>query len=203
MRKFTTLSGIPAPLDEPNIDTDIIFPARFLLLMNKKGLGKHVFNERRKNGIDQTKFVLDTPQYQNSEILVVGPRFGIGSSREQAVWALTDYGIRCIISPSFGDIFFANCLKNGLLPITLTGDKHDRLMQAAKDAASIQIDLPTQTINLDGENISFDVPPRGKNLLLSGLDETAEILTNEAAAITAFEGQQRQKMPWLYLNTKS
>ena len=203
MRKFTTLSGIPAPLDEANIDTDIIFPARFLLLMNKKGLGKHVFNERRKSGIKKSDFVLDTPPYENTEILVSGPRFGIGSSREQAVWALTEYGIRCIIAPSFGDIFFANCLKNGLLPIVLSGDEHMRLMEAAKAALTITIDLPSQSILLEQDKILFDVPPRGKELLLSGLDETAEILANEADAIGAFEHQQRGQMPWLYPNSNT
>ena len=198
MRKFTTLQGIPAPLDEANIDTDIIFPARFLLLMNKKGLGKHVFKERRKSGVKKSNFVLDMPPYDTSEILVTGPRFGIGSSREQAVWALTEFGIRCIIARSFGDIFFANCLKNGLLPIVLDGEKHQRLMKAAKDAVSITIDLESQTISLGQDKISFDVPARGKELLLSGLDETAEILANEVTAIDTFENKQRSLMPWLY-----
>ena len=200
MRKFTTLHGIPAPLDEANIDTDIIFPARFLLLMNKKGLGKHVFKERRKSGVNKSNFVLDTPPYDTSEILVTGPRFGIGSSREQAVWALTEFGFRCVIAPSFGDIFFANCLKNGLLPIVLDGPKHQSLMNAAKDAVSISIDLRSQIITLGQNEISFVVPARGKELLLSGLDETAEILANEASAIDAFEQKQRSQMPWLYHN---
>ena len=203
MRKFTTLRGIPAPLDEANIDTDIIFPARFLLLMNKKGLGEHVFKERRKSGVKKSNFILDIPPYENAEILITGPRFGIGSSREQAVWALTEFGIRCIIAPSFGDIFFANCLKNGLLPIVLNGEEHKRLMDTAKAANSILVDLKSQTIALDQDLISFDVPRRGKELLLNGLDETAEILANEADAITAFENQQRPHMPWLYPNTKT
>ena len=203
MRKFTTLRGIPAPLDEANIDTDIIFPARFLLLMNKKGLGEHVFKERRKTGVKKSNFVLDTPPYKDAEILVSGPRFGIGSSREQAVWALTEFGIRCIIAPSFGDIFFANCLKNGLLPIVLSGEEHRRLMNTAKAANSILIDLKSQTITLDQDIISFNVPRRGKELLLNGLDETAEILANESGAITAFENQQRAHMPWLYPNTNT
>ena len=198
MRKFTTLQGVPAPLDEANIDTDIIFPARFLLLIDKKGLGKHVFKERRKSGIKKSNFVLDTPQYDTSEILVTGPRFGIGSSREQAVWALTEFGIRCIIAPSFGDIFFANCLKNGLLPVVLDGQKQQRIMNAAKDAISITIDLKSQIITLDQDEISFDVPARGKELLLSGLDETAEILAKEVTAIDTFEQKQRDQMPWLY-----
>lgn len=198
MRKFTTLNGIPAPLDEANIDTDLILPARFLLLMNKKGLGKHLFKDRRTGNLRAPPFVLDTAPYQTSNILVTGPRFGIGSSREQAVWALTDFGVRCIIAPSFGDIFFANCLKNGLLPITLGGIEHERLMQAAKEKKSIAIDLPAQRIIFGLLQIEFDVPPRGKRLLLSGQDETDAILTHETAAIEAFETYQKAQMPWLY-----
>ena len=205
MLEFTMLRGIPAPLDEADIDTDIIFPARFLLLMNKKGLAKHLFKERRKNGVKKSNFILDTPPYTNTQILVTGPRFGIGSSREQAVWALSEFGIRCIIAPSFGDIFFANCFKNGLLPITLDVEEHKRLMHAAKNAGAITIDLKSQIISLNQHKITFDVPSRGKELLLSGLDETAEILRHETAAIDEFEKQQRQKMPWLYsnINTQS
>lgn len=198
MRKFTTLTGIPAPLDEANVDTDIILPARFLLLMDKTGLGKNLFKDRRKSDLRCPPFVLDTPPYETTKILVTGPRFGIGSSREQAVWALTDFGIRCIIAPSFGDIFYANSLKNGLLPIAIAGEKHKCLMKAAKDAISITIDLPSQLITLGSERIEFNVPPNGKELLLSGLDETAAILTKEASAIELFERRQRVQMPWLY-----
>jgi 3-isopropylmalate/(R)-2-methylmalate dehydratase small subunit len=166
--------------------------------MDKTGLGKHLFKDRRTGDLRAPPFILDISPYQTSEILITGPRFGIGSSREQAVWSLTDFGIRCIIAPSFGDIFFANCLKNGLLPIRLGGERHECLMQAAKEGASITIDLPFQTIILGTQEIEFDVPSRGKELLLSGLDETAAILTQEAAAIELFETRQRAKMPWLY-----
>ena len=203
MRKFTKLTGIPAPLDEANIDTDIIFPARFLLLMNKVGLGKHVFNERRNSRNENSNFVLDTPPYDTSEILVTGPRFGIGSSREQAVWALTDYGIRCIIAPSFGDIFFGNCVKNGLLPIQLGDKNHNLVMRAAKECVAISIDLPKQNISFGDIEIVFDVTARSKELLLSGLDETAAIMAQETPAIEAFERRQRKQMPWLYLKTNS
>lgn len=203
MRKFTKLTGIPAPLDEANIDTDIIFPARFLLIMDKLGLGKYVFNERRNSRNGGKKFVLDTPPYDASEILVTGPRFGIGSSREQAVWALTNFGIRCVIAPSFGDIFFGNCVKNGLLPIQLGDKNHDLVMRAAKACVSISIDLPEQNICFEDTEISFDVTARSKKLLLSGLDETAAILANETPAIDAFESQQHARMPWLYLKTNT
>ena len=201
MRKFTTLTSIAAPLNETNIDTDIIFPARFLLIMDKLGLGKYAFNERRNTGIKGSNFVLDTPPYLGSEILVTGARFGIGSSREQAVWALTDLGIRCIIAPSFGDIFYANCLNNGLLPIEFNGAEYQLIMQAANEAEPITIDLETQTLTASNNKVRFDVPQRGKHMLLNGLDATAEILVNETQAIDAFERQQRAHMPWLYLDT--
>ena len=201
MRKFTTLTSIAAPLDETNIDTDIIFPARFLLIMDKLGLGKYAFHERRNKGIGGSKFVLDTPPYTKSEILVTGARFGIGSSREQAVWALTGLGIRCVIAPSFGDIFYANCLNNGLLPIELSGAEYELMMEAAHEAEPITIDLQRQTLHTSKSRIRFDVPERGKYLLLNGLDATAEILVNESQAIDAFEDQQRADMPWLYLDT--
>ena len=201
MRKFTTLTSIAAPLDEANIDTDIIFPARFLLIMDKLGLGKYAFNERRNTGIGGSKFVLDTPPYTESEILVTGARFGIGSSREQAVWALTGLGIRCIIAPSFGDIFYANCLNNGLLPIALSGADYQLALQAAHAAEPITIDLQKQTLLTSTDKVRFDVPKRGKYLLLNGLDTTAEILVNESQAIDAFERQQRADRPWLYLDT--
>lgn len=201
MRKFTTLTSIAAPLDETNIDTDIIFPARFLLIMDKLGLGKYAFNERRNTGIGGSKFVLDTPPYTKSEILITGARFGIGSSREQAVWALTGLGIRCIIAPSFGNIFYANCLNNGLLPIELSGADYEFMMEAAHEVEPITIDLQRQTLHTSKGRIRFDVPERGKYLLLNGLDATAEILVNEPQAIDAFEDQQRADMPWLYLDT--
>lgn len=201
MRKFTTITSIAAPLDEANIDTDIIFPARFLLIMDKLGLGKYAFNERRNTGIQGSKFVLDTPPYTGSEILVTGARFGIGSSREQAVWALTDLGIRCIIAPSFGDIFYANCLNNGLLPIELSGAQYELIMNSANEAATITVDLKAQTLTISQSVVKFDVPQRGKYMLLNGLDTTGEILANETEAIEAFERQQCANMPWLYLNT--
>ena len=163
MRKFTTLTSIAAPLNETNIDTDIIFPARFLLIMDKLGLGKYAFNERRNTGIKGSNFVLDTPPYLGSEILVTGARFGIGSSREQAVWALTDLGIRCIIAPSFGDIFYANCLNNGLLPIEFNGAEYQLVMQAANEAEPITIDLATQTLTASNICLLYTSPsPRDK-----------------------------------------
>jgi len=201
MRNFKTLCGIAAPINKANIDTDIIFPARFLLLMDKAGLGKHLFNEWRAD----PSFILNSPPYNNTKILITGERFGIGSSREQAVWALTDFGIRCIIAPSFGDIFFNNCLKNGILPIALSGPAHKQLLEAGHNQTALNIDLAAQTIT-DGNHapIFFEIDAHAKEKLLSGLDEIGTIITNELHAIKAFEDQQRNKRPWHYLtNTNS
>lgn len=196
MLKFTTLQGIPAPLNEANVDTDAILPARFLLLLDKAGFGKHLFSERRRD----TNFVLNTPPYDTAEILVTGPRFGIGSSREHAVWALSDFGFRCIIAPSFGDIFFANCTKNGVLPICLSADEHKKVMDAAISKDGVSIDLAAQTIAVGSHLIPFDVSPYHKEALLQGLDEIGSILTNDVDDIQAFETKQQQAQPWLYLS---
>lgn len=196
MRKFTTLEGIPAPLNEANVDTDAILPARFLLLLDKVGFGKHLFNERRRD----KNFVLNTPPYDTAEILVAGPRFGIGSSREHAVWALSDFGIRCIIAPSFGDIFFANCTKNGILPICLAVDEHVKIMDAAINKDVVNIDLKAQKITVGSHIIPFDVSPYHKDALLLGLDEIGSILANDVSDIQDFETKQHQTQPWLYLS---
>lgn len=196
MRKFTTLEAIPAPLNEANVDTDAILPARFLLLLDKVGFGKHLFSERRR---DKT-FVLNTPPYNTSEILVTGPRFGIGSSREHAVWALSDFGFRCIIAPSFGDIFFANCTKNGILPIFLAADHHKKVMDAAINKDVVKIDLKTQKITVGSHVIPFDVSSYNKDALLSGLDEIGSIMAHDVDDIQAFETKQQQTQPWLYLS---
>lgn len=196
MRKLTTIESIPAPLSEANIDTDAILPARFLLLLDKVGFGKHLFSERRR----EKGFVLNTPPYNTAEILVAGERFGIGSSREHAVWALSDFGFRCIIAPSFGDIFFANCTKNGILPICLPADKHQRVMDAAVKKETIKVDLKAQHISFGDSRMSFDVNPYHKKSLLLGLDEIGGILKNDVDDIGAFETKQRGAQPWLYLS---
>jgi 3-isopropylmalate/(R)-2-methylmalate dehydratase small subunit len=201
MSDFTPLVGVAAPLPESNIDTDIIFPARFLLLLNKIGLSKQLFHERRhRSGVGEP-FVLDVPPFDQARILVTGRNFGSGSSREQAVWALTDFGIRCVIAPSFGEIFFGNCFKNGLLPIVMSEAQVERAMIAAKTGAPFTIDLETQTVRLgDGETIAFEVGAYQRRLLLLGLDEIGSILSDDVEDVLRFEAVQRAAHPWLYLS---
>lgn len=201
MEKFATLSSVAAPLPETHLDTDVIFPARFLLLPDKKGLGEQLFNERRTNRTGEgLRFVLDTPPYDSAQILVTGKAFGTGSSREQAVWALADYGIRCVISPSFGEIFFANCFKNGVLPIVLDETLHAEVMNEAQARRKLTIGLQAQEIRLeDGRRIGFDVDPHRKRTLLLGLDEIGLILEDDLVEILAFEERQRQQRPWHFI----
>lgn len=196
MTPFARLTAIAAPFPEGQIDTDVIFPARFLLLLDKKGLGRHLFHERRAKG----GFVLDTPPWDKARILVTGPDFGTGSSREQAVWALVDFGIRCVIGPSFGEIFFANCFRNGVLPVVLTGDPWHRVLAEAEAGRPVTIDLPAQEVRLaDGSAIPFAVEADRKRALLEGLDEIGVILRDDLAAIEAFEARHRATRPWLVL----
>jgi 3-isopropylmalate/(R)-2-methylmalate dehydratase small subunit len=201
MEKFTTLTSVAAPLPETHLDTDVIFPARFLLLPDKKGLGEQLFNERRTNRTgDGPRFVLDTPPWDRAKILVAGKAFGTGSSREQAVWSLADFGIRCVIAPSFGEIFFSNCFKNGLLPIQLGEVDHARVLAEADAARALTIDLEAQQIRFeDGSAIGFDVDPHRKRTLLMGLDEIGLILADDADDIARFEASHRAARPWLYL----
>ena len=201
MSDFTPLTGVAAPLPESNVDTDVIFPARFLLLLNKAGLGKHLFHERRHNpSPDQPRFVLDRPPFTGARILVTGPNFGSGSSREQAVWALADFGIRCIIAPSFGEIFYNNCFKNGLLPIVLPADRVAEAMAAATAGTPLTVDLAAQTVTWpDGPTLDFQIDAYRRRLLLLGLDEIGAILTDDAADIARFEAAQRATYSWLYL----
>lgn len=199
MNGFISITSLPAPLPEADIDTDIIFPARFLLLLNKNGLGKQLFHERR-NVKGKPKFILDTPPFDTAQILVTGPNFGVGSSREQAVWALADFGIKCVIAPSFGEIFAANCVRNGVLPIVLAEAEHDRVMRAAVDASPLTVDLKALTITLShSDALRFDFDPFGRRMLLLGLDEIDMIVKNDRPEIDAFETQQRGSAPWLDL----
>ena len=195
MEKFTTLTSVAAPLPDSQVDTDVIFPARFLLLLEKSGLGKHLFHERRAAG----GFVLDTPPWTSARILVAGAGFGGGSSREQAVWALADFGIRCVIAPSFGEIFFANCFKNGVLPVVVNARDHARVMAEAEAAHLMTVDLQRQTLILTDGEIPFEVEPYRKLALLEGLDEVGQILKNDAEAIARFEVGHRAANPWLFL----
>ena len=205
MQPFRMLSSVAAPLPEANIDTDIIFPARFLLLLNKKGLGAHLFNERRNNKTQAgAQFVLDRPPFDRAQILVAGRDFGTGSSREQAVWALADFGIRCVIAPSFGEIFFANCFKNGVLPIVLGQPEHDAVMAKAQQAGSITVDLEAQVVRLnDGRAISFEIDAYRKRGLQLGLDDIGAVLADDTHDIASFETRQRERRPWLYLQPET
>ncbi|MEO0607874.1 MAG: 3-isopropylmalate dehydratase small subunit [Pseudomonadota bacterium] len=198
MRKFETLVSIAAPYNESDVDTDAIFPARFLLLLNRAGLGKHLFNDLRTPPNAKDPFVLDRPDFKQAQILVVGERFGIGSSREHAVWAMSDVGIRCVIARSFGDIFRANCFKNGVLPIALDTAQHMRVLAAANRGKPLTVDLETKLIKLSaGSDIAFDVPDQQRRALMLGQDEIGAILDEDADTIAAFEAQQKQIMPWL------
>lgn len=201
MDKFTTLSGIAVPMPDHNIDTDRIIPARFLKTIKRTGLGANLFNDirYRDDGSEDPDFILNRPAYRNSEILVAGDNFGCGSSREHAPWALKDFGISCVISTSFADIFFNNSAKNGLLLITVTPEQRDALLDdAAKGGnARVTVDLENQKIvRPDGEEISFEIDPFRKHCLLEGLDDIGITLQSEAA-ISSFEEKRKQAMPWL------
>ncbi|MGR3804157.1 3-isopropylmalate dehydratase small subunit [Marinibacterium profundimaris] len=199
MKPFDTVTSVAAWIDEDAIDTDIIFPARFLLLLDKEGLGKHAFHERRNDPRQSTPFILDRPPYDKAEILVAAQDFGTGSSREQAVWALADFGLRCVIAESFGEIFFANCFKNGVLPVRLSPDDIAVVREAAQREELVTIDLPTQEVRLaSGVVIGFEIEPYRKDALLNGLDEIGSIQRDDGADIAAFEEKQKRRAPWLY-----
>lgn len=203
MTPFETLTAVAAPLPESDIDTDVIFPARFLLLLDKAGLGKLLFHERRfTGGRPRPDFVLNRPPFDAARILVAGGNFGSGSSREQAVWALADFGIRCVVAPSFGEIFFANCFKNGVLPIVLPPDPHAAVLRAAEAGQAVTVDLDAQVIRAGAASglIAFDVDPHRKRSLLLGLDEIGAILADDAGDIARFEARHRARSPWLHLD---
>jgi 3-isopropylmalate/(R)-2-methylmalate dehydratase small subunit len=202
MTEFIRLTSVAAPLPDADIDTDIIFPARFLLLPEREGLGRYLFADRRQR-VDQGRpaFVLNRAPYDKAQILVAGPNFGSGSSREHAVWAIVDFGIRCIIAPSFGEIFLANCYRNGALPIVLDTTRYFQVMAAAESGLPFTVDLETQRIYLAGGlQLPFEIEPDRRRALLLGLDEIGEILIDDAAAIASFEQTQRQTFPWLYID---
>jgi 3-isopropylmalate/(R)-2-methylmalate dehydratase small subunit len=201
MDKFTQLSGIAAPMPLVNIDTDMIIPKQFLKTIKRSGLGKNLFDEMRFNqdGSEVEGFVLNQPAYRAATILVAGDNFGCGSSREHAPWALADFGIRCVISTSFADIFYNNCFKNGILPIVLPEDERDLCMRDAEKGANarIEVDLEAQTITLsDGQQIRFEVDPFRKHCLLNGLDDIG-LTMEKAPAISGFEAQAAQARPWV------
>jgi len=202
MKKFTTLTGVAAPMPLINIDTDMIIPKQFLKTITRSGLGKSLFFEMRYDdaGKELPNFVLNQKPYRNAEIIVAGDNFGCGSSREHAPWALEDFGIRAVIAPSFADIFFGNCYKNGMLPIVLPQAQIDVLMaDAASDNARVlTIDLPNQkVIRANGESFSFEINPTSKIQLLEGLDEIGQTL-QRSAEIAGFEQRQHASQPWLW-----
>ena len=201
MEKFTTLTGVAAPLPMVNVDTDMIIPKQFLKTVKRTGLGRSLFDEMRFDdaGNENPDFVLNQPAYRNAEILVTGENFGCGSSREHAPWALLDFGIRCVIAPSFADIFFNNCFKNGILPIPLPQEQVDLLMDESRKGANarLTVDLEAQTITTsDGTAISFDVDPFRKHCLLNGLDDIGLTL-KKAAAIDSYEAAAASHRPWV------
>ncbi len=202
MDKFTTLTGIAAPLPLRNIDTDMIIPKQFLKTILRTGLGKSLFYEMRydqASGAEISDFVLNKPQYRAAKILVTGNNFGCGSSREHAPWALLDFGIRCVIAPDFADIFYNNCFQNGILPIRLPQADVDKLMDDANRGANatITIDLETQKIRgPDGGVIAFEIDPFRKHCLLSGLDNIGLTL-EKANSIAQYEKKAGADRPWL------
>ena len=201
MEKFDKLTGIAAPLDIINVDTDMIIPKQFLKTIKRSGLGKNLFDEMRyaRDGSELPGFVLNKAPYRQAEILVAGDNFGCGSSREHAPWALLDFGIRCVISTSFADIFYNNCFKNGILPIVVSADERDALLADAADIENpeLSIDLVSQTIRRpNGVTISFEVDAFRKKCLLEGLDDIG-LTIEKSSAIDSFEAARSQSQPWL------
>ncbi|MCL6285882.1 3-isopropylmalate dehydratase small subunit [Ruegeria sp. 2012CJ41-6] len=201
MDKFERLTGVAAPMPLINIDTDMIIPKVHLKTIKRSGLGKNLFDEMRyhDHGGEKEDFVLNQPAYRQAEILVAGDNFGCGSSREHAPWAIKDFGIRCVISTSFADIFFNNCFKNGILPIVVAEEHHDIIMEDAHkgENARISVHLDVQEIiTSDGVVIEFEVDAHRKHCLLHGLDDIGQTM-EKAHAIDAFEGKASQERPWV------
>jgi 3-isopropylmalate/(R)-2-methylmalate dehydratase small subunit len=200
MEKFTTLTGVAAPMPMINIDTDAIIPKQFLKTVKRTGLGKSLFFELRydESGKEKPDFVLNKPAYRGAQILVAGENFGCGSSREHAPWALLDFGIRCVISTSFADIFYNNCFQNGILPIKVSPEDLEKLMDDANRGANatLTIDLEKQEVRgPDGGVVKFDIDAFRKRCLLEGLDNIGLTLENEKA-ISAFERKAQATRPW-------
>ena len=200
MEKFKKLAGVAAPMPLVNIDTDMIIPKVFLKTIKRSGLGVNLFDEMRydREGNEKPDFVLNKTQYREAKILVAGDNFGCGSSREHAPWAIADFGIKCVVSTSFADIFYNNCFKNGILPVVLPQDQVDILMKDAEKGANsiIEVDLENQTIaSSDGEVFGFEVDPFKKHCLLNGLDDIGLTMEKEDQ-ITAYESKAALMFPW-------
>jgi len=201
MQKFTKVKGVAAPLPMVNVDTDMIIPKQFLKTIKRTGLGQYLFNDMRftPEGKEIADFVLNKPQYRKAQILIAGENFGCGSSREHAPWALLDFGIRCVIAPSFADIFYNNCFKNGVLPLALPQAQVDELMKLAqKPDMQIIVDLETQTVSAypDNTNFSFTLDEFRRHCLLNGLDDIG-LTEQRADDIAAYEKTQKAERPWL------
>lgn len=211
MQAFTVHDGLVAPLDRANVDTDAIIPKQFLKSIRRTGYGPYLFDEWRyedhgEPGMDCTNrplrkdFVLNRPRYAGASILLARENFGCGSSREHAPWALLDYGFRCVVAPSFADIFYNNCFKNGILPIVLSADAVDRLFRecAAEEGYQLHVDLQVQTVTTpSGESLAFEIDAFRKHCLLEGLDDIGLTL-KEADAIRAYEAKRKNEAPWLF-----
>ena len=202
MEKFTRLTGVAAPMDAINVDTDQIIPKLHLRTIERTGLGKVLFDDLRfhPDGTEKPEFILNQTPYREAEILVAGDNFGCGSSREHAPWALLDFGIRCIVSTSFADIFYNNCFKNGILPVTVPRDALDALMADASDRENpiLTVDLEVQTITRpNGAVIHFAIDEFRRDCLLDGLDDIG-LTMQKVDRIDAFEARQREQQPWLY-----
>jgi len=201
MEKFESLQGIAAPMPLVNIDTDMIIPKIFLKTIKRSGLGVNLFDEMRydRKGNEIADFVLNKPQYRDAQILVAGDNFGCGSSREHAPWAIADFGIKCVISTSFADIFFNNCFKNGILPIVFPQDVVDVLMKDAEKGsnARMTVDLENQVVTTsDGQEFAFEVDAFKKHCLMNGLDDIG-LTMEHVSAIDAFEAKSNAERPWL------
>ena len=199
MQRFTTLTAIAAPLPIENVDTDMIIPKQFLKTIKRTGLKEGLFYEMRfdVDGKRINDFVLHREPYTKAQILVARENFGCGSSREHAPWALLDFGIRCVIAPSFADIFYNNCFKNGILPITLSQDEVGKLMQVAESGQKITVDLAHQLVNAGNHSFQFDIDTFRKHCLMNGLDDIG-LTMEKLPSIDAFENKQKIAQPWLY-----
>ena len=199
MQKFNKVKGIPAYLPIVNIDTDMLIPKQFLKTIKRTGLGKNLFYEMRydEKGIKNDQFILNQSPYDKSKILIAGKNFGCGSSREHAPWALLDFGITCVISSSYADIFYNNCFKNGILPIVIDEEKIKQISEYSSRKQEIEIDLVNQIIKFGNNEIKFEIDPFKKKCLLEGLDDIALSL-EKTDKIMSFENKLKNSKPWIF-----
>tara|TARA_Y100000814_G_scaffold31733_1_gene20399 strand:- start:409 stop:1014 length:606 start_codon:yes stop_codon:yes gene_type:complete len=199
MKKFSSIKSIPAYLPIVNIDTDMIIPKQFLKTIKRTGLGKNLFFEMRydQSGKEINDFILNNSPYDNSKILIAGKNFGCGSSREHAPWALLDFGITCVISSSYADIFYNNCFKNGILPITISEDQIKEISEYSKRKEEISVNLPEQTINFGNKEIQFEIDQFKKKCLIEGLDDIALSL-EKSDKIISYENKIKTSKPWIF-----